>query len=57
MLIKCLSVRYFCKKSKLPSEHIKASHKQMKYLNVAEKNDAAKTIAAHLSRGSAQRVC
>lgn len=28
----------------------------MKFLNVAEKNDAAKNIAAHLSRGSAQRV-
>ncbi|XP_068631634.1 DNA topoisomerase 3-alpha [Battus philenor] len=27
----------------------------MKYLNVAEKNDAAKNIALHLSRGSSQR--
>lgn len=29
---------------------------KMKYLNVAEKNDAAKTISSHLSRGSSQRV-
>jgi hypothetical protein len=28
----------------------------MKYLNVAEKNDAAKNIAAILSRGASQRV-
>lgn len=28
----------------------------MKYLNVAEKNDAAKTIAGHLSNGTASRV-
>lgn len=28
----------------------------MKYLSVAEKNDAAKTIAGHLSRGTANRV-
>lgn len=28
----------------------------MKYLNVAEKNDAAKNIAAHLSRGTSRRV-
>lgn len=28
----------------------------MKYLNVAEKNDAAKTIAGHLSRGTSRRV-
>lgn len=28
----------------------------MKYLNVAEKNDAAKTIAGLLSNGSANRV-
>lgn len=28
----------------------------MKYLNVAEKNDAAKTIAGHLSNGRAQLV-
>lgn len=27
-----------------------------KYLNVAEKNDAAKNIALHLSRGTSQRV-
>lgn len=29
----------------------------MKYLNVAEKNDAAKNIAAFLSRGTSRRVC
>lgn len=29
----------------------------MKYLNVAEKNDAAKTISNLLSNGSARRVC
>lgn len=28
----------------------------MKYLNVAEKNDAAKNIAAILSRGASNRV-
>lgn len=28
----------------------------MKYLNVAEKNDAAKTIAGHLSNGTSVRV-
>lgn len=32
------------------------STKVMKVLNVAEKNDAAKNIAAYLSRGSSQRV-
>lgn len=29
---------------------------QMKWLFVAEKNDAAKTIAGYLSRGQSQRV-
>uniref|UniRef100_A0A1A9WUA1 DNA topoisomerase n=1 Tax=Glossina brevipalpis TaxID=37001 RepID=A0A1A9WUA1_9MUSC len=29
--------------------------REMKYLNVAEKNDAAKTIAAHLSNGTSKR--
>lgn len=29
---------------------------EMKYLNVAEKNDAAKTIAGQLSNGTARRV-
>jgi DNA topoisomerase III len=29
---------------------------KMKYLNVAEKNDAAKTIAGLLSNGSSARV-
>lgn len=29
---------------------------RMKFLNVAEKNDAAKNIALHLSRGTSQRV-
>lgn len=28
----------------------------MKFLNVAEKNDAAKNIAQHLSRGTSRRV-
>lgn len=28
----------------------------MKYLNVAEKNDAAKNIALHLSRGTSRKV-
>lgn len=31
-------------------------HEVMKYLNVAEKNDAAKTIAGQLSNGTARRV-
>lgn len=30
--------------------------KEMKFLNVAEKNDAAKTIAGLLSNGTARRV-
>lgn len=34
----------------------KSIESKMKFLNVAEKNDAAKTIAAHLSRGNSQRV-
>lgn len=29
---------------------------KMKFLNVAEKNDAAKNIAMHLSRGTSRRV-
>lgn len=29
---------------------------QMKYLNVAEKNDAAKTISGLLSKGASRRV-
>lgn len=41
------SVRFFCKKSAQPI---------MRYLNVAEKNDAAKNIAAILSRGASTRV-
>lgn len=41
------SVRFFCKASEKPI---------MKYLNVAEKNDAAKNIAAILSRGASTRV-
>lgn len=35
----------------------KVQAKVMKYLNVAEKNDAAKNIAAILSRGNSNRVC
>lgn len=34
----------------------KATFKIMKYLNVAEKNDAAKNIAAILSKGNSNRV-
>lgn len=34
----------------------RASPIVMRYLNVAEKNDAAKNIAAILSRGASQRV-
>ncbi|KAL1377475.1 hypothetical protein pipiens_016233, partial [Culex pipiens pipiens] len=44
-----VTVRKFCSK---PSTCDAA----MKYLNVAEKNDAAKNIAALLSRGASQRV-
>lgn len=40
--------RTFCTRPKPPIS--------MKFLNVAEKNDAAKTIAGHLSNGTAQRV-
>lgn len=39
-----ISVRHFCNRV------------AMKYLNVAEKNDAAKNIAAILSRGNSARV-
>lgn len=35
---------------------IRCKSEAMKYLNVAEKNDAAKNIAAHLSRGTSRRV-
>lgn len=48
MLKICISLRKYCQQSCSPTT--------MKFLNVAEKNDAAKNIAAHLSRGSAQRV-
>lgn len=41
------NVRFYCKKA------VKTT---MKYLNVAEKNDAAKTIAGFLSQGKAVRV-
>lgn len=41
--------RTFCKQS------VKVITK-MKYLNVAEKNDAAKNIANQLSNGTSQRV-
>lgn len=34
----------------------KSSFTVMKVLNVAEKNDAAKSIAGYLSRGSSKRV-
>lgn len=34
----------------------KSSFTIMKVLNVAEKNDAAKSIAGYLSRGSSKRV-
>lgn len=49
--------RFLCTHSKPPAcGEANATVGQMKYLNVAEKNDAAKTIAGHLSNGSAQRV-
>lgn len=38
------------------SKSINSKNLVMKYLSVAEKNDAAKTIAGHLSRGTARRV-
>lgn len=41
------NVRFYCKK---------VASTTMKYLNVAEKNDAAKSIAGFLSNGRAQRV-
>lgn len=44
----CLNVRFY---SAANNNNI------MKYLNVAEKNDAAKNIAGFLSRGTARRVC
>lgn len=50
-ILKCcnfhLPKRYFAKKE---------INIEMKYLNVAEKNDAAKTIAGQLSNGTARRV-
>jgi hypothetical protein len=49
MIIKLSKIiRKFCSKADKP--------KVMKYLCVAEKNDAAKTISGLLSRGSSQRV-
>lgn len=42
------TVRYY---SKIPEPNV-----IMKYLNVAEKNDAAKNIAGMLSRGTSTRV-
>ncbi|XP_053693949.1 DNA topoisomerase 3-alpha [Sabethes cyaneus] len=42
------AVRRFC-------AHVKLSDAPMKYLNVAEKNDAAKNIANLLSRGTSRR--
>lgn len=41
------SKRCFAKKKQI---------EEMKYLNVAEKNDAAKTIAGQLSNGTSRRV-
>ncbi len=35
---------------------ISTRYEKMKYLGVAEKNDAAKTIAQYLSNGSSNRV-
>lgn len=37
-------------------QYSSSTTKTMKYLNVAEKNDAAKTIANFLSNGTSQRV-
>lgn len=42
-----ITKRWFAKNEIIP---------EMKYLNVAEKNDAAKTIAGQLSNGTARRV-
>ena len=46
-LIRLLNVRNFCTNQ---------GKEIMKYLNVAEKNDAAKNIAGLLSRGASSRV-
>lgn len=50
MLKICTNTRFYCQKIE------SIANTQMKYLNVAEKNDAAKNISAHLSRGTSQRV-
>lgn len=48
---------YQCEKSIANVKHFnKASVAAMKYLNVAEKNDAAKSIAGLLSKGTARRT-
>lgn len=47
-LLTRINVRCYCSKN---------NKAIMKYLNVAEKNDAAKNIAGFLSRGTARRVC
>lgn len=47
IFFKCVTVRYFSNNINQPI---------MKYLNVAEKNDAAKNIASLLSRGNSNRV-
>lgn len=49
MLYRILNLRRFCTAAG-------DAPKIMKYLNVAEKNDAAKTIAGHLSNGTNSRV-
>lgn len=49
MLKVLLNGRKFCNQSNKVTS-------KMKYLNVAEKNDAAKNIASQLSNGSSQRV-
>lgn len=49
-------VRNYCDKIKKCVNNDTINNNKMKYLNVAEKNDAAKTIAGLLSKGTSQRV-
>lgn len=51
-----LSLRKVCSCSYPVLTLIRSRTETMKYLNVAEKNDAAKNISLHLSRGTSRRV-
>lgn len=51
-----MSARYWAYANIFCKRYSQKTIVNMKYLNVAEKNDAAKTIAGLLSNGTATRV-